>query len=66
MKSCSWFKDVEALVDDEARNAVAVEAHVSACPLCAAHRDSLVAWRNAGEANARTLGGASFTVKHEF
>jgi len=47
MKSCSWFKDVEALVDDEARNAVAVEAHVSACPLCAAHRDSLVAWRNA-------------------
>ncbi len=46
MKSCSWFKDVEALLDGEARNEKAVEAHVVACPACAAHHDSLLAWRH--------------------
>lgn len=47
MKSCRWFKDVEALVDGEARNAQAVETHVSDCPDCAAHRDGLLRWRAA-------------------
>jgi anti-sigma factor RsiW len=47
MKTCSWFKDVEALVDGEARNENAVEAHVAACPACAVHRNSLLAWRHA-------------------
>ena len=47
MKSCRWFKDVEALVDGEARNAPAVETHVSDCPECAAHRDGLMKWREA-------------------
>lgn len=46
MKTCTWFKDVEALVDGEARNSSAVEAHVTACPACAAHRESLVMWRH--------------------
>lgn len=45
MKSCSWFKDVEALLDGEAQNENAVEAHIAACPACAAHRDNLLAWR---------------------
>jgi anti-sigma factor RsiW len=47
MKNCRWFKDVEALVDGEARNAQAVESHVSDCPVCAAHRSGLLEWRAA-------------------
>ena len=47
MKTCSWFSDVEALIDGEARNASAVEDHVTACPACAAHHETLVQWRKA-------------------
>lgn len=47
MKSCRWFKEVEALVDGETRNTQAVETHVSACPDCAAHRADLLLWREA-------------------
>lgn len=47
MKTCSWFSDVESLVDGEARNVSAVEAHLTACPVCAAHREALVQWRRA-------------------
>jgi len=47
MKSCRWFKDVEALVDGEARDPQAVETHVSGCATCSAHRDGLLLWRSA-------------------
>lgn len=47
MKTCSWFGDIEALVDGESRNASTVEAHLTACPACSAHREALVQWRRA-------------------
>ena len=46
MNTCSWFKEVEALVDGEARDVPAAEAHVASCPDCAAHRKSLLKWRD--------------------
>lgn len=47
MKTCRWFKDIEAYVDGEASRAEAVESHLAACPACASHRDGLLAWRAA-------------------
>lgn len=45
MKTCSWFERVEALVDGESRDGSAVEAHLSGCADCAAHRDHLLQLR---------------------
>ncbi|MBX3180126.1 MAG: hypothetical protein KF886_22485 [Candidatus Hydrogenedentes bacterium] len=60
MKTCTWFNRIEALIDGEAREAEAVQAHLVACPDCTAHRDQLLRLRAAVRREAPVLSDAQF------
>lgn len=62
MKTCRWFEHVEALVDGEARNAGAVEAHLTGCATCEAHRTHLLQLRAAMRGAAPVLSDQQFSV----
>lgn len=60
MKTCTWFKRIEALVDGEAGNQAAVERHLSACTICRGYRDQLLQWRATVRGGAPTLTDEQF------
>ena len=62
MKPCSWIKRVEAFADGESTAAGAVEAHLSECPGCRAHRERLLQWRAALRPEAPALSDQQFPV----
>ena len=53
MSACRWQKNVEAHFDGEAKHAARVEAHLEACPACAAYARQLAAMRAGAAVAAR-------------
>lgn len=62
MKTCNWFKRIEAYVDGELAATSAIETHLAGCPSCAAHRDNLLAWRAAIRPATPELNDQQFPV----
>lgn len=62
MKTCSWFKQVEAFVDAELADSSNVEAHLDACAACRDHHDELLQWRAAVRFEAPQLSDQQFPV----
>jgi len=65
MKTCSWFERVEALIDGESRNEHAVEAHLSDCATCIAHRDHLLRLRSALRGDVPKLSEQQFPAFYD-
>lgn len=60
MKTCTWFKQIDALVDGEAPDEAAIKAHLTECAACAGYRDQILQWRAAVRAEAPALSDQQF------